>query len=94
MLYFVQQGLRLDFLWASDQRFLGDLFAIVTSLGPIKPEELDFLLDCALHHTRVMVRISRHVAVNVKLLAKCGELDTKFFVETDGVAMWPPAVNR
>ena len=24
-----------------------------------------------------MVRISRHVAVNVKLLAKCGELDTK-----------------
>ena len=27
-----------------------------------------------------MVRLSRHVAVNVELLAKCGELDTKLSV--------------
>ena len=54
MLYFVHKGLRLDFLRASNQRFLGEpretlgdsieLFAVVTSPGPHKPEELDFLL--------------------------------------------------
>ena len=36
--------------------------------------------DCTLHHTRVMVRISRHATVNIKVLAKCGELDTKLSV--------------
>ena len=54
MLYFVHKGLRLDFLRASNQRFLGEprvtlgdsieLFAIMTSPSPLKPEELDFLL--------------------------------------------------
>ena len=54
MLYFAHKGLRLDFLRASNQRFLGeplvtlgdsiDLFAIMTSPSPLKPEELDFLL--------------------------------------------------
>ena len=53
MLYFVHKGLQLDFLRASDQCFLGeprvtlgdsiDLFAIVTSPSPFKPEDLDFL---------------------------------------------------
>ena len=54
MLYFEHKRLRLDFLRASNQRFLGEsqaalgdsieLFAIVTSPSPLKPEELDFLL--------------------------------------------------
>ena len=39
--------------------------------------------DCALHHTRVMFRISRHVTVNVQLLAECGELDTKLCAVLD-----------
>ena len=54
MLYFAHKGLRLDFLRASNQRFLGEprvtlgdsieLFAIMTSPSPLKPEELDLLL--------------------------------------------------
>ena len=54
MSYFAHRGLRLDFLRASNQRSLGEprvtlgdsieLFAVVTSPGPPKPEELDFLL--------------------------------------------------
>ena len=54
MLYFVHKGLRLDFLRASNQRFLGESratlgdsiehFAIMTSPTPLKPEEHDFLL--------------------------------------------------
>ena len=54
LLYFVHKGLRLVFLRASDLCFLGEpratladsieLFAIVTSPSPLKPEELDFLL--------------------------------------------------
>ena len=43
-------------------------------------ETSELTSDCSLHHTRVMVRISGHVAVNVQLLAKCGELDTKLSV--------------
>ena len=54
LLYFVHKGLQLDFLRASDLCFVGEprvtlgdsieLFAIVTSPSPFKPEELDFLL--------------------------------------------------
>ena len=53
MLYFAHKVLRLDFLRASNQRFLAkprvtlgdpiELFAVVTS--PLKLEELDFLLE-------------------------------------------------
>ena len=54
MLYFAHKGLRLDFRRACNQRFLGEpritlgdsieLFSIMTSPSPLKPEELDFLL--------------------------------------------------
>ena len=125
----VHKGLLLDTSSLTNQRFLdeprvtlGDsieLSSIVTSPGPLEPEELDFPLetsdrrvcsqetselasDCTLRHTRAMVRITRHVAVNVRLLAKCGELDTKlsavlgkhkFFQSQIQIREWTAGLN-